>query len=169
MRTEIADGSPGALIDRVWDQEGLDARKVIGTISVNRAGLDDGTYFGRITLHTNGGDVIMHIVMIAQAAPPTPANFNIFVRLVNIETGEIAGTSVVNPATGLEFAFDELPEGTYRLEAGTDDDGDGIICEAGELCGVYPIASSPVLIHVGADQERVGLDFTVTPSGALGG
>ena len=80
-------------------------------ISVHRAGLDDGTYFGRIILHTNGGDVTIQVVMIARDSPPLPPNFNIFVRLVNMETGKIAGTSIVNPATGLDFDFAEIPDG----------------------------------------------------------
>ncbi len=136
-------------------------------ITVDRADLEDGSYFGRILLTSNGGFAVMQVVMVVRAQPPQTPNFSIFVRLVDFESGEIAAQVIANPATTLDFEFEDLAEGTYRLEAGTDEDGDGIFCEAGELCGVYPVSSSPVVIPIQDGDNRSGFKFELTPAQAI--
>jgi serine protease len=50
-----------------------------------------------------------------------------------------------------------VPQGEYRLYAGSDIDNDDNICGAGETCGAYPSLDNTVLLTI--DSDRGGLDF----------
>ena len=54
------------------------------------------------------------------------------------------------------FLFHDLPVGTYTLTVGTDFNHDGNLCDAGEICGAYPITSFAQPIDY--DGVALGLD-----------
>ena len=47
----------------------------------------------------------------------------------------------------------EVSPGSYYLVAGTDIDGDGIICQPGEACAEYPIAGLREIITIEEGQS----------------
>lgn len=53
-----------------------------------------------------------------------------------------------------DFSFDDLAPGEYGLVAGTDNDGDGRLCDAGEACAVFPLQDSPGVINVRDRPQR---------------
>ena len=55
------------------------------------------------------------------------------------------------------FVITDVPNGEYRLFAGTDSDDDNFLCDAGEACGAYPTLDSPAFIPVNGDRDD--LDF----------
>ena len=136
-------------------------------LAVDREGLADGVYFGRVRVTSNGGTTDIQVLLRVESVPPGPPNVDVYVRAVNVQTGEIARQIIVNPLTGLAFALDGLAPGRYRLEAGTDPNNNGKLFEVGELGGVYPLESAPILIDLAAGEERGPFRFTVKPSGIL--
>ncbi|MEC7815992.1 MAG: S8 family serine peptidase [Pseudomonadota bacterium] len=56
----------------------------------------------------------------------------------------------------------EVSPGTYFLVAGTDIDGDGLICQAGEACAEYPIAGLREEIVIEEGQGLSGLRMTTS-------
>jgi serine protease len=137
-------------------------------VTVDRTDLVDGVYFGRVYLESNGGAQLILVLMRVQAMAPAPPSIQILVRAINVADGTVAKQVVVNPATlDLTFRLDDLAAGEYRIEAGTDADGDGQFCEPGELCGAYPVLDFPAVVQLQAGEERGPFRFTVAPSGIL--
>ena len=75
----------------------------------------------------------------------------------------------MNPTTSLSWSFATLPAGDYRFVAGSDLDGDGVTCEEGDYCGVYPRAGDAQVVHVGTGAVITGLDFRVGTDSTLSG
>ncbi|MFO8004931.1 MAG: peptidase S8 and S53, subtilisin, kexin, sedolisin, partial [Thioalkalivibrio sp.] len=76
------------------------------------------------------------------------------------EAGEAVAELGVDPDRGRYFyRFEDVPEGNYRIVAGTDMDNDRQICDPAEACGAYPILG--LLERVVVDRDRSELDFSV--------
>jgi serine protease len=89
-----------------------------------------------------------------------------FVLLVDEDTGENAAVQPVEASDGdYGFRFTNVPDGRYGIVAGSDNDWDGLICDAGETCGGYPTFANPQVIEI-AGQDETGLDF---PLNLVGG
>ena len=127
-------------------------------VRVDRVGLAATSHFAVVTLRSNGGDVDVPVVLRAPGnrAPP---NIEIHIQAVDVETGNVVREAFVNPTRTLDFSFPSIPIGTYVIVAGSDIDGDGEICEAGDYCGGYPIATSLEPITVLANIATTGLRF----------
>ena len=54
--------------------------------------------------------------------------------------------------------MDRLPAGRYEIWAGTDNDNDLFICDAGETCGAWPSLDFPEFLEITDDLD--GLDFS---------
>ncbi|OZG71606.1 hypothetical protein BTA51_20215 [Hahella sp. CCB-MM4] len=63
------------------------------------------------------------------------------------------------------FTITNVPAGKYILNAGSDNDNDGTICDKGEACGFYPFTSQPEVIEITGN--RSGLTFATGYSGAV--
>lgn len=137
-------------------------------VTVDRGDLADGTYFGRVYLDSNGGAQLVQVLMRVQKIAPLPPSIQITVRAIRVDDGTVAKEVIVNPAAlDLSFRLEGLAAGDYRIEAGTDVDGDGQFCELGELCGAYPAVNYPIIIPLQEGEERGPFRFTVAPSGIL--
>ncbi len=75
------------------------------------------------------------------------------------------GSSAVVPQTmadavdgRYDFTITDVPLGTYLLVAGSDLDNDGLICDQGEACALYPVRSRPENLKIGMDLGD--LEFT---------
>jgi serine protease len=130
-------------------------------VTVDRTGLSAGSYFGRITVSTDGGSALLQVLMTVVFAPPPVPDIDIRVQAVDVATGGIALETVVNPRTGLGFLFGALPVGRYRFFASTDVDGDDVDCETGEYCGAFPILSDPVIVDIVAGVDVSGIVLPV--------
>jgi len=131
------------------------------SVHVDRTGLADGNYAGSVSVASNGGVQVITVAMTVDAAS-VPVNIDLFVLAVNADTLETIDQVVVNPTTGLDYAFIDLPEGDYVIIAGSDDDADDVICGAGDLyCGLYPTLNEPEVVSV-SGTDLADLDFTIT-------
>jgi serine protease len=63
-------------------------------------------------------------------------------------------------AGAYDFDLEGVAPGRYRLIAGTDADGDGLICDAGEACGAWRTIDAPVILEV-SESDRHGLEFVI--------
>ncbi|WP_455202082.1 hypothetical protein, partial [Kaarinaea lacus] len=60
------------------------------------------------------------------------------------------------------YSFSGVPLGSYHIQAGSDLDKDGVLCETGDACGAFPtqdIISQHIIID-GSTTSLNGLDFT---------
>lgn len=128
------------------------------TATVDRTGLADGAYSANITFDSSANDIVVPVIMqvgdfVADAGVH-------YVLLQNDNTGEIVGQQIVTVNNGqYNYEFTEVPDGEYRIAAGSDYDDDATICDQGEACGAYLTVDQPVTFLVdGADVT--GLDFT---------
>ena len=133
-------------------------------VQVDRSGLADGAYAGAVEVQSNGGNAVVGVALLVSSSAPV-ANVDLYVLAVDSVTFETVAQDVVNPATGLSWKLADLPAGTYFLFAGSDDDGDGFICGAGDVyCGAWPTLDDPKAIAVSEGQSLAGLDFAVSGS-----
>lgn len=58
-----------------------------------------------------------------------------------------------------DYRFTDIAQGEYLIYAGSDIDNDGALCQAGEICGGFPITSriSPITV----DSDTNGIDIQV--------
>lgn len=59
-------------------------------------------------------------------------------------------------------SLNEVAPGSYYLVAGSDIDGDGIICQPGEACAEYPVSGLREVITIEAGQEQQNVSMTTS-------
>ena len=139
----------------------------IQMVNVDRTGLSDGIYSGTITIETNGGTETVRLRLVVGSQAVTGADIGVvYVVLVDPDTLDAPAnypfpnnTVATTITDGFGFTFPDLPEGTYRVYAGTDLDNNGFINDDGEAFGAYPLLSNPETITVNA--ARSDYDFPV--------
>jgi serine protease len=139
-------------------------------VSVNRTGLTAGSYSGTVTIPSNGGTAQVSITM-SVAPPPAPENVDLFLLLVDSTTLDTITGVLLNPTTTLSWqlsqtlAFEDIPEGSYLLVCGSDDDGDDAIFGPGDTyTGAWPLLNDISELPLARGDELTGLDFVVGPS-----
>jgi serine protease len=137
-------------------------------VSVDRTGLADGFYAGRVIVPSDGGTREVQVLMEVRSSAPVPLSIDLYVLVVDPATGETVEQAIVNPALGLGFAFDDLPAGDYLLYAGSDLDQDGYICDEAEYCGIWPVSGDPRPVTVPSGGSLSGLDLVVSYRPPLG-
>ena len=131
------------------------------TVSVNRSGLADGRYAGRVELASNGGDGTVEVQM--QVGVDESSDIGDIVVLA-LDSRTLNSVSQSDDATfigGYQYQIFPFPSGSYLILAGTDNDRDGFICDAGEFCGIFPVSSQPLPVTVETGLDTSGIDFTV--------
>ena len=143
-------------------------RNVLGIgVTVDRAGLTAGGYSGRVEVESSGGNQTLQVLMTVGSTAPVTPDAPIYVLAIDAATYETVEEIVLSPGGGSDFVFPELPPGVYVLAAGTDLDDDGLICDEGEWCGMYPVASEPVPMVLSDGDDRSGIEFLVAPADAI--
>ena len=139
--------------------------------SVDRQGLAEGTYRTDVTFQSTAGDLTVSVESRANNGEVGDIGV-VYVLFINSETQEIwqgatAATSdlwYVDQDYAITTNFllapdgsetDSLPAGTYEIWAGTDNDNDFFICDAGEACGAWPAADSPAVITITEDRNGI--------------
>ena len=137
----------------------------LGTYNVNtnRNGLLDGVYTATITITSSAGTQTVSATMqVNTAATSDNAGFH-YIELIDMETMQLFDRVISSGTNGVyEFTFPSVPLGVYHIQAGSDLDKDGVLCETGDACGAYP-TQDIVSQHVNVDGSTTslnGLDFT---------
>lgn len=141
---------------------------------INRGGLAPGVLTGVVGFTLSDGETAFAPVRveISTAAATALSTAPLIVELqeeraagfVTVETRSLPSLNDL----GASLSFEDAPAGDYRLVYGTDMDGDGEICDPGELCGRYPSPFSGAQTF-SSDQLDVALtlDYEVVPDGVL--
>ncbi len=131
------------------------------TVMAARDGLPDGSYEGSIRVQTESLEELVIPVRLRVAPPELAVDTvgRIYVLLLDAD-GEVIAAQGLDPEDGIySYRFDDVAAGEYRIAAGTDMNGDDLICGAGEACGSFPTLS--LFERVRIDRDRDGLDFSV--------
>ena len=112
--------------------------------TVDRGGLDDGTYSATISITSTAGTLVASRGH-ARGRPddrPTPASSTCcWSTRTRWSRSPRSPLRAVNG--GYAYAFHDMPPGNYAIVAGSDMDDDGFICDGGEACGSYPTLDLP--------------------------
>jgi serine protease len=128
------------------------------TTTVNRSGLNNGSYLGNIHIKSNGGDRTVTVAM--QVRPEAGGDLGtVYVLVLDPETLDPIGQTQTSITDGYGYEMPVVSPGRYIVAAGTDRDNDGLICESGEACGIFPLVDSPTELDVDGDLWSV--DFPV--------
>jgi serine protease len=130
------------------------------TLQVDRAGLPDGTYSGKLMISSDVNDMELNVIMQVSAIVTTGNAGRLHVRLVNPLTEEVREVEVGVNGGEYEWEIADIPAGIYQLFAFTDSDNDNRVCDLGEACGSYLTTDQPLSIEV-TDADVIDLDFQV--------
>lgn len=141
-----------------WLAASLEPATIV--VRVERAFLLSGAYAGRVEVDSSGGSASLAVHMTVAPRPPVD------VGPVTVQVREPGGTAPVAATTttfarGYAYELAGVRGGLYELRAGTDRDGDGTICEAGDLCGAFPVAGAPVPVRVVGGMVAADRDFVL--------
>lgn len=126
---------------------------------VDREGLSEGTHVARIAIASDGGDLSLRVTAQVQTSATASDVGTVYVNLLDPQTREIQQWTFAGRTTDYGFEIPDVSPGIYWVVAGTDRDGDGYFCDAGEACGMWPLMGSPATIRVDGDQK---LTFSVS-------
>lgn len=134
-------------------------------VSVDRNGLADGSYAGAVQIETDASEgsssATVNITMIVGGLSSGNMGQTI-VQVLNSDGSQIVAEAVTDSSQGYIFTTPAVPPGTYIIAAGTDRDGDTIICDIEDGCGV-----SQTLITVNSDGDNVA-GVTILVTGGVG-
>lgn len=130
-------------------------------LSVDRSGLADGSYQAQVTFTDSESRASPLLVSLTQGVQTSDQGAGFIYILLLDESFNLFDQVAMNPdgSGGYSYQFSQLPEGRFYLVAGTDNDNDQFICDAGEICGAYPTRSLLSPVRVQGDVSDV--DFLV--------
>jgi len=133
-------------------------------IGVDRTGLADGFYRGRVSFFADTGDQeeLRVDMQVGTDIGPQGRVPRIFVSLTSVpdEETQLISRAQPNGNGSFSFEFPEVTAGLYRLAAGSDIDADRFLGQAGEVFGFYPTLEQRAPVQV-TDSDRSGLEFEV--------
>jgi serine protease len=139
-------------------------------LQVDRDGLAEGSYSAVLTIASDVNVVNVPVIMQIIDTNLTGDAGHMYVRLIDLETGNIreVETDVIDgeyvwqidqlPATG------ENAKG-YRVVAHTNADNDNQLCDPGEACGSYLTVDQPIAINL--QENLINLDFQINFGSSL--
>ncbi len=159
-RGEVAIGNDGEGVVRV-DQVSVDADwltvattggaadTTIGRIALTAdvRGLADGVYRATVDVETANADG-EHVDVVLNVGDPAPLAETVIIQLRSIGDGSEIARVEIDLRGGGDYTFAMVPPGRYMLVAGTDRDGDGVICEHDDVCGVGRNGLMPRVVAV---------------------
>jgi transposase len=122
-----------------------------GTITIDRTGLNQGTYQSQLRFIGDGQELVVVVHMQVGEISVDGELTQLYVLLLDRETREVlyqAETQTTDTGE-LQYHFDWVAAGSYWVIAGSDIDVDLIICQSGESCGAYPSLSNQEPVQVG--------------------
>ncbi len=126
------------------------------TVTVNRTGLAVDTYTASVTIVSTANTVTIPVIMQVSAAnAQANAGFH-YVLLLDPDTGEPVYDTSLRANNGVyQFSIPDVAAGSYVVLAGSDQNNDFFICDAGEACGAYPTLDSYSLLEVSSNVTGV--------------
>ena len=128
-------------------------------IKLNRTNLSMGTFTATITVTTNAN--VVKIPVIWQVGDPNAtgnAGFH-YVLLIDPQTSETIQEITTSANQGIySYQFNQVPQGTYLIVAGTDFNNDGLVCDIGEACGAFLTVSRPTSLEINANRSEVNFN-----------
>ena len=128
-------------------------------VEVDREGLVEDTYLGRIAIASDGGDLTVPVSMQVWRGATADIG-TVYVLALSPDTLETQTGAGTSERLGYAFEMPSVPFGSYMVAAGTDRDGDDYICDEGEACGIWPRIDGPVVLEI--DGDRAAVDFGVS-------
>ena len=126
-------------------------------VSIDRSGLSDGSYQGRINVESSAGSGVITVAMRVSSASDGNVGA-IYVLFIDADSQEIVAETKTSADEDYGFRLPRLEQGRYEIWAGTDTDNDFYICDEGETCGAWQNIDSPAVLYLNSDRDDV--DFT---------
>ncbi len=137
-------------------------------VTVDRGGLAPGSYSASIAVGSDSGTVNVSVTARVSDSTIMPDAGHLYVLLIDPSTGRVVRQVQADAVDGrYSYAFSDLDDGRYRLVAGSDADGDLMVCDAGESCGAYP--GSGQVGDLVLESDTRGADFTVGRTVSMNG
>jgi serine protease len=168
-------GVTSVLDDASWLTVGAASEPATGlgtrTVTVNRAGLAVGTYTASITIVSTANTVTIPVIMQVSAGDDAANVGFLYVLLLDPATGDPMYQTELNPINGVyQFSIPNVVAGSYIVIAGSDNNNDNFICDAGESCGGYPTLDSYSPLEVSGNVTSVnfgaGFNAVIQPQSA---
>ena len=122
-------------------------------VTADRFDLEEGTHLGRIQVTSNGGVTNISVAVQVQEDTAEADVGTVYVMILDAQNHQTRGWGTTNVRSGYSFQLPVVDGGRYFVTAGTDRDGDGFICDAGEACGRWPLLDSPNILEVEGDAQ----------------
>jgi serine protease len=131
------------------------------TVTVDRAFLPDGPYYGTITFESSKNSVDISVTMYQGDVTVGGDSGYHYILLIDADTYQSLYQEEVSATNGsYVYRFASVVEGDYIVFAGTDSDNDFYIGDSGESTGAYISLDQPVTIRV--DENLSGIDFNTS-------
>lgn len=128
------DGLPWLSGFRTAASPGDPSNTTLVIAAVDRTGLSTGFHAGSLLIRNGAVPLgVLRVVLEVGDSPLDGVSFSL--TAIDDATGVVVKSGFAIPETGYRFALRGVPEGRYRLRAGTDLDRDGLFCEANDWCG----------------------------------
>ena len=129
-------------------------------LTLNRTGLASGQYIDNIDIVSNGGNITVSVQYEVPGVNQQTAGSvgELYVFLVNSETGQAALQQHQSNAGEYDFRFTGVEPGVYFIVAGSDPDNNGFAGGAGEALGIYPTRDDPLLIIANKSFAELNFD-----------
>ncbi len=152
LTAETDDGVPwlSAIVDRAAFR-----------LAADRSGLAPGEHAGRVRIASNGGAVELGVVLSVAAGPPEDLG-PVAILLRDADDRTVVASVTALAANDYAYRFDGVAPGRYEIVATTDRDGDGALCDVGEVCGAYPERGAPLVVTLFGGSVVTARDFAVT-------
>ncbi len=129
------------------------------TVTVNRAGLNPGTYTTAITVTSNVNTVKIPVILQVGNTNSKGDAGHHYILLVDAKTLDTLLEVRTTGNNGIyDFTFNNLNVGSYKIFAGTDFNNDGFICDSGEACGAFLTLARPSSVDI-TQESREGIEF----------
>ena len=136
------------------------------SVEVDRTGLQEGPFFGSVSITSNGGDRTVPVFMQNRLRFSGGDIGTVYILVFDLDAQEEGDEweameqAITNTGQGYVYRTPEVPAGSYVVIAGTDRDLDDYICDPGEACGVFPQLYDFSAVEVDGDQT--GISFPVS-------
>ncbi|MBI3805381.1 MAG: S8 family serine peptidase [Nitrospirae bacterium] len=123
--------------------------------TVDRTSLPSGSQTATITITSDAsqGSRTATVEVRMSVGGATEGNVGtVFVLVINKETLETVDEAQTTADQHYAYTTPQTPAGTYLIAAGTDRDGDGVICDNEDACGFFP---DDVTVKPGEDLPNI--------------
>ncbi len=130
-------------------------------VRVDRTNLADGMSFADIVVETSENTLTVSVALETLSDRSGATVGTQYIVLADPVTNRTVRSLVLNDAASgvYVFEFTDLAPGDYLVVVGTDNDNDGLICDAGDACGGYPELDDLAIVTIADDSEIVALEI----------